>query len=175
MSPADDHPAQREVRVLLPFDGEPPAEAHPRIVELIRHVQGLVPAPGLLPGRQHFDPVRVPKLLPHLWLVDVVREDPRRYRVRLVGGGLVDAGSPIRTGEFFTGVLTEEERSRSHAFFDRILADKHIDWRRGPSVLRHQRYIYALERVVIPLASDGQSVDMLMCMTLFYWQDGRVY
>jgi hypothetical protein len=166
------HPGIRRV---LPFDGPPPAEAHPKIAGLIRHVQSLAPSRGLLPGRQHFDPVRVPSILPHLWLVDVVHDDPRRYRVRLVGGGLVDAGTPIRQGRFLSDVTVDEETSVFHDLFDRILAAKHVDWRRGPSLVPHMKYVSGLERALIPLAADGQTVDMLMCMTLFFWQDGRVY
>jgi hypothetical protein len=174
-SRSDETSACREVRSVFAFDGEPPADAHPKIAQLIRHVQGLAPAHGMLPGRQHFDPIRVPALLPHLWLVDVVRDDPRRYRVRLVGGGLIDAGTPIRQGKFLGDVTADNETRAFHELFDRILAAKHIDWRRGPSVVPHMKYVAGLERVLIPLAADGQAVDMLMCMTLFFWQDGRVY
>jgi hypothetical protein len=36
-------------------------------------------------------------------------------------------------------------------------------------------HIAAIERVLMPLATDGLTVDVLLCMTLFYWSDGRVY
>ena len=172
---SEDPSMQREMRRVLPFGDPPPAEAHPKIAELIRHVHGLAPAHGMLPGRQHFDPIRVPKLLPHLWLVDVVQDDARRYRVRLVGGGLIDAGTPLRQGKFLSDITADPETGAFHELFDRILAAKHIDWRRGPSVVPHMKYVSGLERVLVPLATDGQTVDMLMGMTLFFWQDGRVY
>ena len=56
------------------------AEPHPRIAELIRHWRSLAPGPGLLPGRRHFDPMKVPKLLPNIWLLEIVPGPPRRYR-----------------------------------------------------------------------------------------------
>jgi hypothetical protein len=165
----------RELRSLSSIDDPPPAEAHPKIAEVIRHWQGLAPAPGLLPGRQHFDPIRVPQLLPHLWLVDVVPDDPRRFRTRLVGSAVVAARVPIRPGLFLSDVMTPEERLRAGDLFDRIVHQKHVDWRRGPSVLQHMEHIHSLERVMMPMAADGSSVDMLLCMTLFYWTDGRIY
>jgi len=172
--PDEDSPFS-EVRESFALDADPPAEAHPKIVKLIRHVQALHPAQGVLPGRQHFDPVRVPDLLPHIWLVDVVHDDPRRYRVRLVGGGLIDAGTPIRRGKFLSEVTADAETRAFHELFDRILVTRLVDWRRGPSVVPHMKFVSGLERVLIPLATDGQTVDMLMCMTVFFWQDGRVY
>jgi hypothetical protein len=40
---------------------------------------------------------------------------------------------------------------------------------------RHMNHIFALDRVMMPMASDGITVDLLLCMTLFYWRDGRIY
>lgn len=48
------------------------------------------------------------------------------------------------------------------------------DWRRGPPGVHHATYVNTLERVVLPLATDGRTVDMLLGMTVFYWNDGRV-
>jgi hypothetical protein len=164
-----------EQRRLTSIDDPPPREAHTKIASLIDYWRSLRPTAGLLPGRQHFDPLRVAGLLPHLWLVDVVAHDPRRYCARLVGGGLVEAGAPFRRGNFFTDVMTPEETASAIQVFDAIVAEKHVNWRRGPSVLRHMKHIHSLERVMMPLASDGRNVDLVLCMTLFYWTDGRVY
>jgi hypothetical protein len=164
-----------ERRAIFAFAATPPHEMHPKMTRLIRHWQSLAPAPGLLPGRQHLDPIRIADLLPHIWLVDVVDDDPRRYRARLVGGGLVDAGAPFRRGNFFSDVMTPEETRAAINVFDGIAMYKHVNWRRGPSALRHMEHIFALERVMMPMASDSRTVDMVLCMTLFYWTDGRVY
>jgi hypothetical protein len=32
--------------------------------------------------------------------------------------------------------------------------------------------MFELERLFLPLAADGRSVDMLLCMTVFYSLDG---
>jgi hypothetical protein len=160
----------RTIGAAAAADGEP----HPKIARLIAHWRSLAPGPGLLPGRQHFDPLRVHDLMPHLWLIDVLPEHPR-YRIRLVGGALVDAGVRIRHGEFFHDAVPAEEAERARNRFDRIVADKQIDWKRGPSAFEHMRHVHALERVFLPLAADGVTVDMLLCMSLFYWTDGRIY
>src|SRR5690348_8213244 len=47
-----------------------PENCDHRLRELYEYWRSRHPAEGVLPGRQHFDPVDVPKLLPWIWLVD---------------------------------------------------------------------------------------------------------
>ena len=69
---------------VIPIPLPPQGEPHPRIARMIAYWREFAPGPGLLPGKQHFDPMRVPDLLPNLWLLEVVREgDTRRYRFRV--------------------------------------------------------------------------------------------
>src|SRR5215470_6859111 len=101
-------------------DGEAP---HPRIARLIEHWRALAPGPGLLPGRQHFDPMQVRDLLPHLWLLDVVAGPPRRFRFRLVGGAIVDAGAPVRVG------MMVEPSSETARNYDTVVDTRAPGWR----------------------------------------------
>ncbi len=75
-------------------------EPHPKVLHLIEHWRSLAPGPDLLPGRQHFDPMRVPSLLPNIWLLDVIPGTPRRFRYRLLGTRLSEAGIPGSKGDF---------------------------------------------------------------------------
>jgi hypothetical protein len=151
-----------------------PSELHPKAAQLVTYYRDMAPGPGLLPGRQHFDPMTIPALLPHLWLVDVVFDDPRRYRVRLIGSGVVASGATVRAGQFYSDAVTETDARRTTALFERIRQSRRIDWRRGPPMQTHYADICALERVILPMAADGHEVNLLLCMTLFYWRDGRV-
>jgi hypothetical protein len=153
----------------------PSAPLHPKFVDFVAHYQSLAPATGVLPGRQHFDPLRIPKLLPHLWLLDVVTDDPRCYRVRLSGSALAAAGGKLRRGVFFSDAMTPSAAAYGMRVFDEVREGRHVDWRRGRAMLSHLKHIAYLERAVCPMASDGVNVDLLFCMTLFYWTDGRVY
>ncbi len=60
------------------------ASSDPLIVEAIDYWRRIRPA-DLLPGRTHFDPVEVPRLLPYLGLLDVVREPRTRFKGRMAG------------------------------------------------------------------------------------------
>ena len=153
-------------------DGDPPAGAHPKIVQIVRHWQSLRPGAGLLPGRQHFDPLAVPSLLRNIWLVDVVRDDPRLFRARLIGTAFGQVGARLRAGTFFEEVAPEAEAKVTTAPFRQVLDTKRINWRRGPSSLSHMEHVRELERVILPLAADGATVDMFLCLTVFYMSDG---
>lgn len=150
-------------------------QSHPKIAHMIAHWRELAPGPGLLPGRQHFDPIRVPALLPNIWLLDVVREARVRYRVRLVGGSLVDAGAPMRPGVFLDELGGLLNQQGINAIFDEVTRTRLPDWRRGKPTIRHSRYISNLERVFLPFATDGQTVDLIMGVTVFYRGDGESY
>lgn len=145
----------------------------PRIAAFMAHWESLRPAPGQLPGRQHFDPIRVPWALPNLWLIEVVAGPPRRYRLRLVGGALVDAGFIGRPGDCMDDPRLSPDPAVVLAVLDRIVETGRPDWRRGPAIVDHVRYVDTIERAMMPLAADGRQVDMILSMTVFHWQDGH--
>lgn len=153
----------------LPADGIP----HARVARLIEYWRGLAPGPGLLPGRRHFDPMRVPDLLPNLWLIDVVCGTPNRYRFRLIGSALFDAGAPMRVGMFVDELGDRIDQKASQSTFDGVVNARQLDWRRGSPIIRHLKFLSALERVLLPLAEDGETVDVILGMTVFYLLDGK--
>ncbi|MCR9221807.1 MAG: PAS domain-containing protein [Alphaproteobacteria bacterium] len=132
--------------------------------------ESLRPAPDLLPGRRHFDPVTVPGLLPGIWLLE--RVDPPagaasdaapRLRCRLYAAGLAE-----RFGRDLTGRMLDEadvgfEGSAAERDFQAILADGRPRWWRGPVAMQTPRTPAAVEVVMLPLAADGRRVDMILC------------
>ncbi len=146
---------------------------NPRIRSLHDHWRTLHPAPGRLPSRRHFDPMAVPKLLPHIWLLDIHR-DPLRFRYRLVGTYMVMALGQDATGAWFhelypgfgPGHPTYEE-------YRRLVTEGTVLWRRGRAMFAiHVERCNELERVVLPFADDGVTVDMALGMTVHYAMDG---
>ena len=119
------------------------------------------PAPTRLPGRQHLDPIEVPKLLPNLWLLDV-EGPPRRYRYRLVGTAVVTAMRGDCTGLSLDELLEGEVLAETLRVMDRIVETGNPDWRRGLPLVHADRRFDQMERLLLPLASDGESIDMLL-------------
>jgi len=142
----------------------PPAGAKPEIVAIYDYWRSKAPAGGLLPSRRHIDPAEISRLLPNVWLVDVV-DDVRRFRVRLIGTALVDAGIPLRVGDFIFDRLMPELRHTLQEF-ESVVRTREPLWYRGPVNLRHDTYVHEIERIFLPLAADGRHVDMLLCLSL---------
>lgn len=144
---------------------------HPRLQRLLAYWESIHP-PGRLPGRQHLDPIAIRDLVPGLWLVDVQRA-PFRLRYRLVGTQIVDA-----IGREVTGQWLDEAHPhiRAHPHFleryARVAATGIPSRRRGAARLwRHEDY-REVENLILPLASDGTTIDILMVLTVLYRRDG---
>jgi hypothetical protein len=152
----------------------PPAdfdEWHPKLQRLFRYWQSIHPPHGL-PGRQHLDPIALGDLLPGMWLLDVQRE-PFRLRYRLVGTRIVEAIGHETTGQWLDEAHPHVIRKPD--YFDRyrgVIATKAPSRRRGPARLWTNQDYREIENVVLPLATDGTSVDVLAVLTVMYRLDG---
>jgi hypothetical protein len=146
---------------------EPPASANPKIVQLYDYWRRAAPAGGGLPGRKHIDPTEIPTLLEHIWLLDVVGQ-PTRFRFRLRGGAAQRMGLPGQIGDFmdqfFEGGPADERLDDLHV----VVSARQPVWFRGEPRLKHKSEIAELERLHLPLAADGTTVDMILCLTVYY-------
>lgn len=146
------------------------ARWHPRLRRFHDYWLSLHPQGGGLPGRQHLEPTQIPDCLPTLWLLEVHRE-PLRFRYRLVGTRIVEL-----SGRELTGLWLDEAHPGAVALSDTLVtvAERAIpDWRRGKPrlFLAHKDFI-EIERLMLPLAKDGRTVDMIVACTVPYRPDG---
>jgi hypothetical protein len=147
---------------------------HPRIARLFRYWRAIRPPDLPLPGRQHFDPIAVPELLPGIWLLDVQRE-PFRLRYRLAGTGIVAA---VRRE--VTGLWLDQAHPGAMETLDFVRRYRGVVERGAPDRRkgRPRPWIdpdYTLsETLLLPLARDGRRVDMLCACTVLYRRDGSV-
>ena len=119
--------------------------------------------PGKLPGRKHIDPLELADLLPWLMLIDVIPQasgEPR-YRIRLVGTEVVSIQGSDGTGRFVDEVLTSNEGAEVIRHYGEILRTREPQYRRGSVAVPGREHV-PCERIVFPLASDGENVDMLI-------------
>ena len=133
------------------WTGETPAPHwHPNIARLFLYWRSITPATGL-PGRQHLEPLDIAPLLPGIWLLDV----------QAIGGEVtgcwMDEAHPAIAGN--PGYL---DRYRAVSEY------KIPSWRRGvPQLWVNKRY-HTLENLVLPLATDGVTVDMMAALTVYH-------
>lgn len=134
---------------------------------------GLAAGLGALPSRRDVDPARFPPearhVVPHLWLLDVER-DPWRFRLRLIGGALKSAGSPAKPGDYLDSV---DRTGEVGALLREVCVSRAPAARRGRPVLPHGGDVDELEVLYLPLASDGATVDAVLCCTEYRWRGGR--
>jgi len=150
----------------------PPPCASAKIVALYEYWRRIAPGPGLLPGRQHLDPTDIPQLLPYVWLVDVAGSPPR-FRCRLAGTALVSAGSPLRPGIDLEDLVAPALKGKAMSEFCFVAETRQPLWFRGKANASYDKQIFELERIHLPLAADGTTVTMLLCLTVFYETTGK--
>lgn len=139
----------------------------PQHLTLLEYWDGLE-AGGVLPSRAAVNPLDFPRLLKNIGLIDVVQEvaGTHRYRYRLVGTQL----NHIAGSDFTDRWLGDIKSGEYVAFLQRLYTES-VD-RKAPVFSRttvHYSDDRELEtdRLVLPLATDGEHVDMLLFSNLF--------
>ena len=119
-----------------------------------------------LPSRADFDPVDMPKLLPHIILVDVENPGPR-LRVRLSGTNVVNVFGGDYTGQYLDEIDFGDARQK--ILHDYIFA---VDAKRplfSDHKFRRLSGTYLnIERVILPLSDNDDSVNILMAVLSFF-------
>ena len=151
--------------------GNVPDDCHPDVQWLLGYWQSKR-SNRPLPGRQHIDPVELGRLLANIWVVDVQRA-PLRYRYRVAGTLIVAYLGQEPTGEWLDVVIPHFAETHTCRDLKIVVADRVPRWRRGPPSLRRDLSFKTLEQLSLPLAGDGQTVDMVLILTLFLDEEGK--
>jgi hypothetical protein len=139
---------------------------------LLDHWSDRVQSLGCLPATRDLDLSCLRQTLPNLWLLGVER-DPLRFRMRLVGEAIRATNEAFRPGVYVDEVRT---RFRSHHFLDRlheVVETRRADVYLGPPIASHRPELVEIERVTVPLAFDGTTVDRILNCTISSWRAGR--
>ena len=147
-----------------------PPDCDARIHRVLAYWQSIRPAPDRLPGRQHVEPSDLAELLRWVWLVDVQREPPR-FRYRLIGTGHRQVMGKDFTGRWIDDVFPDFPQMQGYADFLAVMAGELRHMRRRPEFPVGEKFV-AMERLLLPLARDGVTVDMMLGFTLFTRADG---
>ena len=144
--------------------GNVPKNCHPKGLQLVLYWRSIHPK-GALPGRQHFDPCDVPTLLSQIYLLDVCPGRPE-FVFRIMGTGLVSLFGQDYTGQPFIRAYKSGKSSHSYRDILDMLVLREPRWRKANALFAEQRDHLILERLVLPLARDGENVDMVLGMII---------
>jgi len=153
------HPSVGRARDILAL------EPHERIAGLVDYWLTIHPR-DRLPGRQHFEPVDIPRLLPHIVLVDV-EPNEMRFFARVAGGAVCAAFGFEITGKYLDDVVPEFRQSFGHEHRVELVTSGLPNYRKGKSSMAFRLDFAPIERVHLPLAKDGKTVDQIVSMTLY--------
>lgn len=111
------------------------------------------------PARTHIDPTEIPSFLPRIMLADVAG-DPLDFRYRLVGTALCDT--------HWFDFTHKSPRELEPPEFGQLVWNDYADTVRRAEPTAHVvvfeslRAVHYYARIVLPLAADGERIDMLM-------------
>ena len=137
--------------------------------ELLAYWQSRL-APGRLPGRQHIDPTDLqPRHLSQLLLLDVVApaapKQRRRYRFRVAGTGFSAIAGRDVTGLHYDEIGAPERAMPVIRALDLVVERKAPVYLSGRLSIPSQDYVW-VKRLGLPLAQDGDTVDMILAIWL---------
>jgi hypothetical protein len=144
--------------------GLPSAATDQRLRDFFAYWRSKAP-PGALPGRQHIDPLDIPRLLQRIAMFDVHRGGDRsatalRFRFRLMGTGVVQLMGEDYTGRWVDETMAADVYAKLHAAFSQVCAGQAHYWER--LLPFPNRDFVGHRRLALPLASDGATVDMII-------------
>jgi hypothetical protein len=112
------------------------------------------------PARADLDPIEIPALMPHLLLLDV-EPASRRLRFRLMGTAVTNGLGRDLTGRYLDELPLNKTQRAMYAEYKRVVESGEpacSTWEYSRADGRHVRF----ERLVLPLSSDGETIDMLL-------------
>ena len=146
---------------------------HARLARLYTYWRDRRPAPDRLPGRGHVDPIDIAWALGNVWMLDVQRA-PFRLRYRLIGAKITAHMDRDPTGEWLDDARPQiADDPAYYARYRWMAQTRRATWRSGPPRLSHDPRWTTVENVMLPLAEDGDNVDIFLCASAYYRSDGE--
>jgi hypothetical protein len=132
--------------------------------------------PGRLPGRQHLDPVEMKPFLPYIILFDVLRGEGGkfRFRHRQIGSHVSLFLSAIKPGSYVDEIAYPDHLTKN--FYPEMATmiethEPHYAERKAPVMIKNfTRFC----RLKLPLATDGETVDMIIGLYIGVGFDGKL-
>jgi hypothetical protein len=145
--------------------GTPPALADQRLQSLYEYWHALAAEAGGLPSIQSFDPLRLPGLMPNLWILEVA-PDTHRFRMRLAGENINAIYRRNIGGQYFSDVFERSEIELMVARYTRALSE--------PCIVRVVGAVYGAagrlsqgERLALPMLGRSGLTDTMLGATIY--------
>lgn len=125
---------------------------------------------GCPPRRSDIDPIDLPHLLRWLWLVDIERNRPDwplRFRVRLMGTEHVTTMGHDPTGKWMDEAFPTFLTNPTYSDYVQVAENATPSYRAGRPLYHLDKEHVRMERIMLPLAGDDKSIDMMLAITVY--------
>ena len=143
----------------------PPVLADERLHALFEYWLSLARDAGGLPPVRTFDPLRLPKLLPNVWILEVEPET-HRFRMRLAGEAINAIYRRNIGGQYFSDLFESHETEMVVERYTRALTE--------PAIFRAVGTVYSAagrfslgERISFPMIGRSGATDTMLGITVY--------
>jgi hypothetical protein len=120
------------------------------------------------PSRADIDPVEIPRLLPHLMLVDVV-DGGARFRYRLAGTEIESRFGCSMVGRYIDEMMRGRYSDYLHDLYRELLASRRPLYSESAYASDDSAPLQA-RRLMLPLSADGSVIDMVLAGQWFTYR-----
>lgn len=137
-----------------------PEIKHPQLRQLYDYWDGKRGGRAL-PARADLEPIEMRFAIGNVILVDVIDGEPLKFRFRLHGTNLAEQVRFDLTGKMLDEMPQAEFRELTRQSFTKVAQTKQPLHGERDRILDNRRRTY--ETIILPLSSDGERVDMILC------------
>ena len=120
------------------------------------------------PSRAEIDPIEIPRLLPHLMLVDIV-DGGARLRYRLAGTEIESRFGCSMVGRYVDELMRGRYNAYIHELYRELLATRRALYSESAYGPDGNSPLYT-RRLMLPLSSDGERIDMVLAGQIFSYR-----
>lgn len=119
-----------------------------------------------LPSRKDIDPTDIGKVLGYIVLIEVLPGTPSpRFRYRLWGTRVTELYGKDYTGYMLDQVIAPASREKIRDVFEWVIENRTTHFWQVPVPAENRNFV-SNRRLLLPLASDGRTVDMLLAVII---------
>ncbi|MEQ9638925.1 MAG: PAS domain-containing protein [Alphaproteobacteria bacterium] len=155
----------RRVHAFQPIELDPELRFEDRSFDSLMEYWESKRAGAALPSRADIDPLDLPEHLPNLCLIEV-HDPPLRMRYRLVGTAIVEQLHRDSTHRWYHELYSADDMAFLESMYRRMMRDRRPLRTFGRSRYADSDY-YDFEMLSLPLASDNETVDMVLGKLVF--------
>jgi hypothetical protein len=120
------------------------------------------------PSRADIDPIEIPRLLPHLMLIDVV-DGGARFRYRLAGTEVESRFGCSMVGRYIDEMMRGRYSDYLHDLYRELIASRRPLYSESAYGSEDDAPSQA-RRLMLPLSSDGSVIDMVLAGQVFTYR-----